>query len=71
MSNLNSNQNKLKNKIIFNKYNFFHGSLASNSFMKNNRNCNNLIEQSESLITPFSFNQKEKNENEKNESKEK
>ena len=71
MSNLNSNQNKLKNKIIFNKYNFFHGTLASNSFIKNNRNCNNLIEQSESLITPFSFNQKEKNENEKNESKEK
>ena len=65
MSNLNSNQNKSKNKIIFNKYNSFHGTLASNSFMKNNRNCNNLIEQSESLITPFSINQKEKNESKK------
>ena len=70
MSNFISNKNKSNNKIIFNKYNFFHGTLDSISFTKNKRISNNCIEQSESLITPFSFNQKEKSENEKNENKE-
>ena len=66
MSNFISNKTK-SNKIIFNKYNFCHGSLGSISFMQNNKNSNNLIEQSESLISPIPFNQKEKSEKEKNE----
>ena len=69
ISNIISNQNKSNNKIMFNKYNFF--QIGSNSFMQNNRNNNNLIDQSESLNNPISFIQKEKNENEKDESKEK
>ena len=68
ISNFISNQNKSNNKIMFNKYNFF--QIGSNSFMQNNRNSN-LIDQSESLINPISFIQKEKNESEKDESKEK
>ena len=69
ISNFIPNQNKSNNKIMFNKYNFF--QIGSNSFMQNNRNSNNLIDQSESLINPISFIQKEKNESEKDESKEK
>ena len=69
ISNFNPNQNKSNNKILFNKYNFF--QIGSNSFMQNNRNRNNLIDQSESLINPVSFIQKEKSEIEKDESKEK
>ena len=68
ISNFISNQNKSNNKIMFNKYNFF--QIGSNSFMQNNRNSN-LIDQSESLNNPISFIQKEKNESEKDESKEK
>ena len=69
ISNFIPNQNKSNNKIMFNKYNFF--QIGSNSFMQNNRNSNNLIDQSESLINKISFIQKEKNESEKDESKEK
>lgn len=57
ISNFNSNQNKSNNRNMFN---FF--QIGSNSFMQNNINSNNLVEQSESLINPTSFIQKEKNE---------
>ena len=70
-SNFNNSQNQTKNKIVFSKYNFFQASLASNSIVQKNRNNNNLGEQTESLLNPVSFIQKEKSENEKSESKEK